>query len=125
MINQKKVKFPAILIPTYKSLHILIYPKCPRIRLENVPKNAFFCTTPKNKKHCKRLIYRAFLVFALALGGERGIRTPGTSQYGGFQDRCNRPLCHLSKNQYVCLKSGAKIGNYFLSANYYSFFFDK
>ena len=29
--------------------------------------------------------------------GERGIRTPGTSQYAGFQDRCIRPLCHLSK----------------------------
>ncbi len=28
--------------------------------------------------------------------GERGIRTPGTSQYNGFQDRRNRPLCHLS-----------------------------
>ena len=28
--------------------------------------------------------------------GEGGIRTPGTSQYVGFQDRCNRPLCHLS-----------------------------
>ena len=30
-------------------------------------------------------------------GGERGIRTPGTSRYAGFQDRCNRPLYHLSK----------------------------
>ena len=30
------------------------------------------------------------------LCGERGIRTPGTSQYAGFQDRCIRPLCHLS-----------------------------
>ena len=30
--------------------------------------------------------------------GERGIRTPGTFQYVGFQDRCNRPLCHLSKS---------------------------
>ena len=30
------------------------------------------------------------------LGGERGIRTPGTSRYDGFQDRCNRPLYHLS-----------------------------
>ena len=29
--------------------------------------------------------------------GETGIRTPGTSQYNGFQDRRNRPLCHLSK----------------------------
>ena len=28
---------------------------------------------------------------------ETGIRTPGTSQYNGFQDRRNRPLCHLSK----------------------------
>ena len=29
-------------------------------------------------------------------GGERGIRTPGASQHDGFQDRCNRPLYHLS-----------------------------
>ena len=28
--------------------------------------------------------------------GERGIRTPGASQHAGFQDRCNRPLYHLS-----------------------------
>ncbi|WP_297096740.1 hypothetical protein, partial [uncultured Draconibacterium sp.] len=25
--------------------------------------------------------------------GERGIRTPGTSRYNGFQDRRIRPLC--------------------------------
>ena len=30
------------------------------------------------------------------ISGERGIRTPGTSQCDGFQDRCNRPLYHLS-----------------------------
>ena len=30
------------------------------------------------------------------LSGERGIRTPGASQHDGFQDRCNRPLYHLS-----------------------------
>ena len=35
--------------------------------------------------------------------GERGIRTPGTSQFNGFQDRRNRPLCHLSSN------AGAKV----------------
>src|SRR3546814_6019911 len=29
-------------------------------------------------------------------GGERGIRTPGTLRFSGFQDRRNRPLCHLS-----------------------------
>ena len=28
--------------------------------------------------------------------GKRGIRTPGASQLNGFQDRRNRPLCHLS-----------------------------
>ena len=31
-----------------------------------------------------------------APSGERGIRTPGTSRYGSFQDYCNRPLYHLS-----------------------------
>ena len=41
------------------------------------------------------------------VGGERGIRTPGASQHGGFQDRCNRPLYHLSSAQF--LKSDAKI----------------
>ena len=34
--------------------------------------------------------------------GERGIRTPGTSRYDGFQDRCNRPLYHLSLRK-TCL----------------------
>ena len=29
--------------------------------------------------------------------GKRGIRTPGASQHAGFQDRCNRPLYHLSE----------------------------
>ena len=38
---------------------------------------------------CKSLIFKVYC-------GERGIRTPGTFQYVGFQDRCNRPLCHLS-----------------------------
>ena len=30
------------------------------------------------------------------LGGGRGIRTPGTLRYNGFQDRRIRPLCHSS-----------------------------
>ena len=34
-------------------------------------------------------------VSALA-GGERGIRTPGTFRYNGFQDRRFKPLSHLS-----------------------------
>ena len=37
-----------------------------------------------------------FAVILKPLCGERGIRTPGTSQFNGFQDRRNRPLCHLS-----------------------------
>ena len=32
------------------------------------------------------------------LCGERGIRTPGGLTLNGFQDRRNRPLCHLSEN---------------------------
>lgn len=31
------------------------------------------------------------------LSRERGIRTPGALTPNGFQDRRNRPLCHLSK----------------------------
>ena len=42
------------------------------------------------------------LGFLFCSCGEGGIRTPGTSQYVGFQDRCNRPLCHLSKG--FCVK---------------------
>ena len=34
--------------------------------------------------------------FFILCCGERGIRTPGASQLNGFQDRRNRPLCHLS-----------------------------
>ena len=32
-------------------------------------------------------------------GGEGGIRTPGTLRPSGFQDRRDRPLCHLSFNK--------------------------
>ena len=33
--------------------------------------------------------------------GKRGIRTPGASQLNGFQDRRNRPLCHLSERKNI------------------------
>ena len=52
--------------------------------------------------------------------GETGIRTPGTSQYNGFQDRRNRPLCHLSKTpllEVLSVESGAKVRIIFKSAN--------
>ena len=41
-------------------------------------------------------VLRKTLIFKVYCG-ETGIRTPGTSRYNGFQDRRNRPLCHLSK----------------------------
>ena len=39
--------------------------------------------------------------------GERGIRTPGASQLNGFQDRRNRPLCHLSSSECACRMNDA------------------
>ena len=44
------------------------------------------------RKGCKS---RNSLIYTLVCG-ERGIRTPVASQLNGFQDRRNRPLCHLS-----------------------------
>ncbi len=60
----------------------------------------YFCHAPKTKNPRKALIYRDFLCFAILSSGETGIRTPGTSRYNGFQDRRNRPLCHLSKTSF-------------------------
>ena len=61
------------------------------------------------------------------VSGERGIRTPGTSQFNGFQDRRYRPLSHLSKRlaTHFLLKSGAKLRMFFESANLLVFFFKK
>ncbi len=42
-------------------------------------------------------------------GGERGIRTPGGSHLNGFQDRRNRPLCHLSGVKIILFKAKSKI----------------
>ena len=53
-----------------------------------------------NKKTYKSAICRFLSTYSLVLFsrfcGKTGIRTPGTSQFNGFQDRRNRPLCHLS-----------------------------
>ena len=40
-------------------------------------------------------LFYNLLIFSVYCG-ETGIRTPGTSRFNGFQDRRNRPLCHLS-----------------------------
>ena len=62
---------------------------------------------------------------ASVFSGERGIRTPGTSQYNGFQDRRNRPLCHLSKPLIQeCLFSKAmQRYDYFLILQAFGLFF--
>ena len=51
----------------------------------------------------KKSVNLANARFTLSIGGETGIRTPGASQHNGFQDRRNRPLCHLS----FCLRTCA------------------
>ena len=55
-----------------------------------------------------------------SLSGERGIRTPGASQHGSFQDYCNRPLYHLSKDEACCLSfASAKVISFLLSPKYF------
>ena len=56
-----------------------------------------------SKSSCCRLSYSgtASYIFPAVFCGKRGIRTPGALQLNGFQDRRNRPLCHLSNG--VCL----------------------
>lgn len=48
-----------------------------------------------NKKHILPLKLKKPPIGSLFCG-ERGIRTPVGFTQGGFQDRCNQPLCHLS-----------------------------
>ena len=55
------------------------------------------------------------------MSGERGIRTPGASQHGGFQDRCNRPLYHLSSAR-TASKRVQRYGYFFKLANFSSTF---
>lgn len=73
------------------------------------------------QKGCKSHKYLIYTLYR----GERGIRTPGASQHGGFQDRCNRPLYHLSKKRLsdaFLNKSGAKVRLISKSANKSVFF---
>ncbi len=46
----------------------------------------------------RRFAPKLFLTISqkVKLGGEGGIRTHGTFPHGGFQDRCLKPLGHLS-----------------------------
>ena len=53
--------------------------------------------------------------------GERGIRTPGGVTLVGFQDRCHKPLGHLSLSQ----KDGAKVVSFLKLPKYLNTFFQK
>ena len=53
----------------------------------------------ENRPFCKSLRLsnlKKLEMYEISFSGERGIRTPGTLLYAGFQDQCIRPLCHLS-----------------------------
>lgn len=43
------------------------------------------------------------------LGGETGIRTLGRLPFNGFQDRRNRPLCHLSVGDPIAMSISMQI----------------
>ena len=60
----------------------------------------------------------------LAYCGKGGIRTPGASQHGGFQDRCNRPLYHLSSacNEVSFSKAMQRYDVFLERANVFTFF---
>ena len=89
---------------------------------------------------CKSVCNFSKSLICKVCSGERGIRTPGTFRYAGFQDRCNRPLYHLSctfrakvahltlLGKFTCAalccfpKSDAKIGSFCERAKCWGFF---
>ena len=83
------------------------------------------CREPPCKKKADKILQINLRILSAFFSGERGIRTPGTSQYNGFQDRRNRPLCHLSKTSLEVLffKSDAKVRLFFEFASVWDIFF--
>ncbi len=63
------------------------------------------------------MICRVLERFDFLLSGEGGIRTPGGLTLNGFQDRRNRPLCHLSEDKstpiFLFCKRYKLLQNYF------------
>ena len=58
------------------------------------------CDRSVHKVHDYCRIFEAtnFRAKSARQNGEGGIRTPGALRLNGFQDRRDRPLCHLSLN---------------------------
>ena len=69
------------------------------------------------------MIIRGSRLRLKTLGGERGIRTPGGVTLNGFQDRRNRPLCHLSLLLTVCAICECKGMNIFWFGKIIGMFF--
>ena len=65
------------------------FPALPRAVLH---RSVVKSVTPRTKRQRTRPLPSPWILVC----GKRGIRTPGTSRFNGFQDRRNRPLCHLS-----------------------------
>ena len=92
------------------------------------PFTAFRVRPDRPLRHLSKKIKAPFENSKSALqGGETGIRTPGTSRYNGFQDRRNRPLCHLSKTSFEVLYLSKAMQRYRFFLNMQSFwvFFSK
>gem|GEM_PF-1668459 len=68
-----------------------------------------FSESKEQKKVCKSTTYTLFEQLRTVLSGERGIRTPGPVTVNGFQDRRNRPLCHLSGCKIIAYPPNFKI----------------
>ena len=104
----------------YTSLFSLKDKKCQKIKKHNFwrwsPKSTV--SIPNKKKTPKPTFWCRFwcnsynlLIFSVVCG-ERGIRTPGSSHFNGFQDRRDRPLCHLS-NADANIRQKSELQKYF------------
>ncbi len=76
---------------------------------------------PKSTKALSLRCKKSNLKKAALCSGERGIRTPGASQHGSFQDYCNRPLYHLS-SALIVSKAGAKVRTFFETNKFFANF---
>lgn len=54
--------------------------------------------------------------YEISFGGETGIRTLGRLPFNGFQDRRNRPLCHLSVANIIENQVSLQLNFYFFSS---------
>ena len=66
---------------------------------------ALIADAAKGSEENKKGTTKALPLF-VPISGERGIRTPGSVTFNGFQDRRIRPLCHLSgaNVQFECIQ---------------------